>query len=124
MSGYFVPPGFAATLPAATWPNRCTIQQQGATVDDVGEVLDEWANVGVLVDIPCRLVASGSTAEAEQETAARTVVRNTWLCVLNGYYGSVDSAQRAVIDGNTYGIERVRHDAAQTLTRLDLERIG
>lgn len=138
MAGYFVPPTLARSLPAAALPSRCTVQARRdsdadgvSDLDEYGQPLGggadgdagnpDWLTLAGLVDIPCRLTHD-QRAGGERERTTSTSTQQMHRLVLDGYYPTLTTAMRALVDGTAYDIDEVIHDGAQTLTRLRVER--
>lgn len=62
------------------------------------------------------------TGENRQDT--QTVVTNRWLVYLAGYYPTINTVDRAIVDGVPHNILNVMHDDSKTLTVLNTEIVN
>ena len=101
------------------WPDSVDIQAPTEVRDSVGGVSFTWAGVTDLVDLRGRL---GVATVGYQKGEVPSVVTKAPVVALKGYYPSITTLMRAMINGLAYEIVGVT-TANSMLTRLDLAKV-
>lgn len=120
-----VHPGLLARLQqTGHFPATCTIQAPAETQDSYGAVVQTWANVSGLVDLPCRL-APEIQRSGEFNPQGQTWGRQTFRLVLAGHYPTITAKMRVVMDDESiYNITMVQLDGQGVTTRLFVEVVA
>lgn len=100
---------------AAFYPSLCTIQQATETRDAAGQPIPAWANLAGHVDIDCRLGPAGG---GERKAVNQVYTIATHTIHLAGYYPSITTKMRAVVDGAAYDILLTASDGNEHHTKL------
>lgn len=99
------------------------IAHKTITQDDFGEEKTEFVADTSLGAINAykepQLAGAGENREDDQ-----TIVVNRWLIYLQGYFPSIVSEDRAIVDGVPHNIVNVAHDDSKTLTMLATEIVN
>lgn len=102
--------------------SRCTIQVNTPTINNFNERVPSWVDKANHVNLPCRL---GPKSKVMSEAKAERLIYaiDTHTVALQGHYGEITPAMRAVVDGVAYDILGVRHDDQGVMTALDVQRV-
>ncbi len=107
---------------AGMFPNLCTIQSAGATVNAMGApVVTPFSDITGLVDIPCHSAPPAIEdvrGSDELRKVDRTDIRQMRHVLLAGYYPTIVQNMRAVVDGVAWNIVGVESDSFDSQTRL------
>lgn len=98
----------------------CTIQSPSGVFGPSGAPDGVWANVSGLVAIECQAapVGIGSFDGPETNIPAEVMTRQPLHVLLDGYYPTITTKMRALVDAEDYDIEAVEHDSQGRMTRL------
>lgn len=101
-------------------PATCTIQARTSSYISTGDLLETYANVTGLVDIPCQVSVQGGFMKGGKEQRKESGDYTTFerLITLDGYYPTITETMQALIGGVTYDIDAIDHDSQSTYTRL------
>ena len=116
----------ASVMPTAyalgVFVSACTIQQPTGALDAAGYPTGAWTTVSGLVNIPC-MDAPPSQARVQSteiKSLAETLAVAPRHVLLNGYYPTIVSQWRALIDGVAYDILGSESDSQSGQTRMEL----
>lgn len=117
-----VHPLMLTTLGSDFFPADVAIQAATESQASDGQVTRTWADVSGLDELDGRL---GPASEAqERRLPGLVVVGVTHVLALAGYYGSITTAHRAVVDDDAFNVLAVRHDGNSASTWLGLEVVS
>lgn len=114
----------ASVVPAAVNTGRfvslCTIQQPSGTFGASGAPDGTFTNVAGMVNIACMSapVSNLRIIATEEKTLAEILATKPRHVLLAGYYPTIQTNYRAVVDGTAYDILGVESDSQAQMTRL------
>jgi len=111
-------PRMMTTL-ADYFPSLCTIQEDVGVYDGYSDNTD-WQNFAGHVEIPC---AYGPNKGREVKQADQTYVVSNYTLSLRGYYPTITSKMRAVVDSRVFDILLVQTDSHGVTTRILLSEV-
>lgn len=119
MTVAIVHPRLLSKLPGF-FPASVAIQQKSATLDGYGQEVETWTNVTDLGDLSA---TKAPLTAMERQAAKYTATDQVWHVLLAGAYPEITTANRAVIDGDTFDIDAAETDQTGTVTRLRVRQI-
>lgn len=112
---------------AGFFPSSCDIQERAAGVDAYGVPNGGWADAAGLSNIACSVHTSpymgGALSRQEAKLADQTITTGITRIVLAGRYEGITTSHRAVVDGTTYDVTGVNHDAYGAMTELLVQQV-
>jgi hypothetical protein len=108
------------TLKVDFFNRRGTIQQSTDTQSTTGLVKKAWANVNGMINIPCRIAASGG---GERRFQNQAFLDATNSALLSGSYAVNEKMRFVDDDGLVYDILLVEKDSEEITTRLTLRMV-
>lgn len=96
---------------------RGTIQQSTDTQSTTGQVKKGWANVNGMINISCRIAASGG---GERRFQNQAFLDATGTALLAGSFDATEKMRFVDDDGLAYDILLVEKDSEEIATRLTL----
>jgi head-tail adaptor len=117
-----VHPDLTTHLGAQFYPQLVTFQQATETADAYGQPTQTWATVSGLVSLAGRVAPVMGRQESRQPTMV--VTTGTHIISLEGYYPSITTSMRAVVDSIGYDVLAVAHDANHRTTWCECEVVS
>lgn len=119
--GQIIHPRMLEGIGVPFWPSLCTIQEATQTAGTTGELVEVWANVAGLVNLPCNIAP---VSISEQRWTERTVETGTHKVYLKDYFTTITAMAHAVVDDVTYNILSVEQDSQGAVTVLRVEIVA
>lgn len=118
-----VDPRLMARLPRAHYRQAVTIQQATETQGSDGEIVQAWADVPGLVDLPCQVSPVTAERSYERRLPDHTYQRATHKINVAGHYPAIVETMRAVVGGTAYDILLVTQTSQGDHTELVVELV-
>lgn len=120
MSSRLVHPDLLRTLNVDFFNRAGTIQQATKSQSTTGQEKSTWADVNGMIDIPCRISASGG---GERRFRDQAYLDAADTALLSGNYAVTEQMRFKDDAGNVYDILRVEKDSEGITTRLTLRTV-
>ncbi len=129
MPNYGINQVMTAALATGLFVSRCTITRLPSpmTVGPSGSPTAAYVPVTALTAIRCMMAVTAvmlaSPTVNEVKSEASQITSNDWHCLLETYYPTIETVDRAIVDGILYDIVGIDHDSQFQMTRLRLRKV-
>lgn len=108
---------------AAFYPQRCTFTLRAPGVDAAGVPNGAQGDVAGLISIPCSVNAPPTGIAQERAGADATRTVELHMVALRGHYPAVTTKMECVVEGVSFNVISVDHDAQLATTWVLVERV-
>jgi len=112
----FIDSRLNSAIPHRYFPEVCTIRALVTTIDSEGETKESWSDYEGHSNIPCSVNPSANIHEVKTRELTYSMASHD--ISLNGYYPSITSSMKAVVDDKSYDILVPEHSGHGVITLL------